>query len=124
MGHRVYLHYPSEGFYHGMIVSLECDANAIEVESEDMYEADGEVWRERKYEIVSITDKKLEKAVSEFNSRVRAAMANERSAKKRKGSERNRGSEEEEVVPRKRRAGKEKATTQIKSNKTRASDQA
>ena len=55
VGQRVYLHFPSQGFYHGIIVSLECDANAIEISYEEMYEAGGEVWRERKYETVSIT---------------------------------------------------------------------
>ena len=44
------------------------NANAIEVESEKMYEENGEVWREKGYETVYITDKRLEKAVSEFNS--------------------------------------------------------
>ena len=60
VGERVYLHYPSEGFYHGVIESLRWDANAIEVESEEMYEANGEVWREKVYEIVHISDKRLE----------------------------------------------------------------
>ena len=80
-----------------MIESLSWNTNAIEVESEKMYEANGEVWREKEYKNVHMSDKKLDKAMSEFNSRVRAAEARERSAKKRKGPERDRGSEEEEV---------------------------
>ena len=68
-GERVYLHFTSQGYYHGVIESLARDANAIEVESEKMYEENGEVWRVTEYETVHISDKRLERAMSDFNSR-------------------------------------------------------